>query len=251
MASTLTKEERLELAAKRKAEKNLSVAPKTEAEPSYSSGLLQKVGTLGAPSTLVFGNSGSGKSTVVRDIVLAKGYKPLWLPLNNTGALTIPEVADWDTAMPNDWDEFIKGLYQPVIRGELSGYDVLVIDGGDVLTQFAVSKEAPSGQAERGDWLRASNHVRDAIVKLRGKFKELYMIVDVIADKETGGRKINLNPYAKNTLVPLFGQKFYTQIVKERDADKKLTGKISYTVQKNSDLSLNFVAGTELTLDSK
>lgn len=248
MASTMTKEERLELAAKRKAAKAeaAGVAPKSEPEVASGSGLLQKVSALGAPSTLVFGNSGSGKSTVVRDIVLSRNYKPLWLPLNNTGALTIPEVADWDTATPNDWDEFIKGIYQPMMRGELSGYDVLVIDGGDVLVQYAVSKEAPSGQPERGDWLRASSHTRDAIVKLRGKVKEVFMIVDVVADKDTGGRKLNLNPYAKNILVPLFGNKFYTQIVKERDADKKLTGKLMYTLQRNPDLSLSFNAGAEI-----
>lgn len=205
--------------------------------------ILKKAANIGVPSTLVIGNSGSGKSSLVRDMLLKAGEKPLWLPFNNTAALTIPEVQDWDTAVPADWNEFINGIYKPIISGEISGYDALVIDGGDVLAAYALSKQAPSGQAERSDWLIASNLVRDNLVKLRGKFKELYMIVDTVADKDTGGRKINLNPYIKNNLVPLFGQKLYTHVVRERGEGNKLTGKLIYTVQRNPMLSLEFVVG--------
>lgn len=222
----------------------MALANKTEA-PS----ILRKAASLGIPSTLVIGNSGSGKSTLVREMLLKEGKKPLWLPLNNDAALSDPRCSEWDTAVPSDWDEFYNGIYRPSVAGQIAGYNALVIDGGNVLTAYALSKEAPSGQAERGDWLKASNKVRDALVKLRDKFGGLFVIIDVVADKE-GGRKIDLNPYAKNVIVPLFGHKFYTHITKERDANNKLTGKLVYTVQRNPALALDFTVGTEiLTLD--
>lgn len=246
MASTMSKEERLALAAEKKAARLSNTgdtAPMVEAKEGRD--IFQKVASLGAPSTLVMGNSSSGKSTLVRNLVLAKKMNPLWLPLNNTGALTIEAVAQWDTAIPSDWNDFMSGVYKEVMRGTLK-YDALVIDGLDVLVGYAVSKEAPSGQAERGDWLRATNHVRDAIVQLRGKFKQMYAILDVVSDKETGGRKLNLNPMAKTVLVPLFGYKFYTHIKRERTADKKLTGETNFTLQRNPDLSTNFIPGDEI-----
>lgn len=218
---------------------------KLSAQPEQtppSGSIIRKARNLGAPSTLVFGNSGTGKSSLVRDLLLKNGHNPLWLALNNSAALSAPRCAEWDVASPPTWGEFTSTIVKPAMAGKLKGYDALVIDGGDFLTAAAMADQAPNGQAQLQDWLAASNHVRDTLVKLREVFGSLWMIVEVVPDKE-GNRKLNLNPYIKNQLVPLFGDKLYTAIVKERDADKRLTGKIKYTVQWNSALALDFVPG--------
>ncbi len=248
----LTVDERKALAEKKRLERMAAKSEGTsEAVGGVSVGvvrpansILRKAASLGTPSTLVIGNAGSGKSTLVRDILLRGARNPLWLPLNNAAVLVDERCGTWDTAVPSDWSEFVSGILKPAINGDLTGYDALVIDGGNILTAYAVSHEAPSGQAERSDWLKASNKLRDALVKLRDKFGELYVIIDVVADKD-GGRKIDLNPYAKNVLVPLFGNKFYTHIIKERDAANKMTGNLIYTIQRNSALALDFTVGQE------
>lgn len=222
-----------------------TAASQPASEPQDALPLLRKAASLGVPSTLVFGNAGTGKSTLVRDTLLAAKCNPVWLPLNNTGALDT-SVADWDVAIPSDWREFHTGVYLPALRGELSGHNAIVIDGLNVLIAYALASEAPTGRAEQSDWLLASNKLRDALVKLRDVFGELYALVDVVYDK-SGTRKIDMNPYSRNVLLPLFGNKWYTHVVKERDGNNKLTGNLLYTVQRISSLSLDFTPGLPLT----
>lgn len=262
--ATLTAEERKETAAEKR--RMREAGGQSEQSPGLAAGMalaeangqyidtglsiIKKASTINTPSTLVFGNAGSGKSTLVRETILKSGQKPLWLPLNNDAALADPRAGEWDIAVPSDWDEFISGIYQPAMKGKLTGYTALVVDGGNVLTTYSVNKQAPGGQAGLQEWLIASNKLRDALVKLRDKFGALYVIVDTVPDK-SGGRKIDLNPYTRNVLIPLFGAKWYTHIIKDRDANNKLTGTVSYTVQRNPALALDFTVGENFTLDSE
>lgn len=213
-----------------------------ESQPAVANAIFRKAGSLGGSSTLVFGGFSTGKSTVVRNYLLEQGKKPLWLALNNDAALQDDRVADWDVASFGTWDEFLTNIHKPAMRGELEGYDGIVIDGGNVLAAMAVTKQAPGGQAERADWLVASNNVRDVLVKLREKFGKLYLIVDVVPSKDTV-RKIDFNPYMYNSIVPLFGSKWYTNIVRGRDANNKLNGERIFTLQKDADLALAFQSG--------
>lgn len=217
-------------------------------EVSDNTSIFKKAGALGVPSTLVFGGFASGKSTLVKELVLEAGQNPLWLALNNDTALQDPRVSTWDVGSVGSWEEFNKNVYKPAIRGELKGYSAIVIDGGNVLMGMAVAKQAPNGQAERADWLIASNMLRDTLVKLRECFGKLYLIVDVVASN--GTRKLDFNPYAYNSIVPLFGNKFYTNIVKERDSSNRLTGERAFTVQRDADLALSFVNGEKIVLDT-
>ncbi len=215
------------------------------AEPaSTSGGILRKAGNLGVPSTLVFGGMVTGKSTVVRNTVLKAKLNPLWLALNNDTVLRNPLVKDWDVGSAATWDEFNANFLKPAVRGELKGYDAVVIDGGDILVSMALIKVSPNGQPDRAEYLMASNLVHDALVKLRERFVRLFMIVDVVTNK--GERKINLNPYAYNNIIPLFADKFYTNVIRERGEDKKLTGAKSFTVQREADLSLLFINGDKV-----
>lgn len=204
-------------------------------------GILRKAGNLGLPSTIVFGGTVTGKSTLVRNMLLDADLTPLWLAFNNDNALRDPRVADWDIGSSATWDEFNSNILKPAIRGELKGYTAVVIDGADILVSMALAKVAPNGQADRAEYLMASNLVHDALVKLRERFVRLFMIVDVVSNK--GERKINFNPYAANNIIPLFANKFYTNIIRQRGEDKRLTGSKSYVVQREADLALMFVNG--------
>lgn len=209
--------------------------------PVAATNIFRKAGSLGIPSTIVFGNFVTGKSTLVRNLLLEQGVNPLWLALNNDTALHDPRVADWTIGSVGSWDEFNANVYKPAMRGELAGFDALVIDGGNVLTAMAIAKQAPNGQASQPEYLMPSNTLRDTIVKLREKFGKLFFIVDVVPTKT--GRKIDLNPYTYNILVPLFGNKFYTNTIKERGDGNKLTGNKTYVVQRDAELALALVNG--------
>lgn len=214
----------------------------TDAAPVLNEGIIKRASGLGNPSTLVFGLSATGKSTVVKQMVKTQNGNPLWLALTNAAALSDDaEVAEWGVATPADWVAYKKEIATPAIRHELVGYDTLVIDGLDVLANMALTAQAPNGQPQQADWLIASNAIRDTLVQLRSVFKHMYAILDVVPDKE--GLKLNLNPYTRNNIISLFGNKYFTSTTRERDGNGKLTGNVGHLIQRNPTLALAFTPG--------
>lgn len=208
------------------------------------SSIFRKAGAVGGSSTLVFGASSTGKSTWVRDQLVKANQNPLWIAFNNTAAVDDAEAGldHWDVGTPPDWTMFKKGVLLPLLNGELTGYDALVLDGLDVLLQNSLASIVAEGKTpERSEWNIATNMVRNALLVMRNAIPTVYAILDVVADAQSGTRKLNLNPYAKTVLLPLFAHRVFTGVVRVRGADSRPTGEVKYVVQTNPALALEMV----------
>lgn len=251
MASSKLEQFKAQQAAQNKGVNTSVDTALASAPPSNDNGLsiFKKAGSLGIPSTIVFGDPYTGKSTVVRDAILKAGLTPLWLSFAATSVLNTPEVSEWSVAEIGSWDTFLTNIVKPATRKELKGFDAVVIDGLQVLQELANAKQAGSGKPERDEYLAAANVAKDAISKLREAFGKLFATVDVVPEMKNGvkvGRKINLNPYFKQNVFPLFGNRWYTNNVRERDEQKQLTGRKLFTLQTDGQDAENFINGNQI-----
>jgi hypothetical protein len=204
--------------------------------------IFRKASAIHTRTVLVFGSPSSGKSSWVRDDIIKEKLNPLWLGFNNTAALVGPEVAEWDVATPANWDSFHKQVVVPMQNRLLTGYTAVVLDGLDVLIQYALSGLVSTGKTpERAEWSIASKQVWTALLALRDAAGSLYATTDVVADPQTGARKLNMNPQAKTLLLPLLAEKVYVGIKRVRGADNRPTGDVVYAAQTNPALALEFV----------
>jgi hypothetical protein len=215
-------------------------SPAGDAAPLPS--IFRKAAAISTRTVLVFGAPSSGKSSWVRDDVVKSGLNPLWLGFNNTAALVGPDVGEWDVATPANWDVFHKQVVVPMQQRVLTGYTAVVLDGLDVLLQYALSSLVSAGKTpERAEWSIASKQVWSALLALRDAAGSLYATVDVVADPQSGTRKLNMNPYAKNLLLPLLAEKVFVGIKRVRGVDNRPTGEVVYAAQTNPALALEFV----------
>lgn len=216
--------------------------------------IIQKAGELGKAATLVVGAPGGGKSSVVRDAILRiPDVKPLWVAFNNTAALVPDETdvlasiqkakaaaAKWDIAVPGNWNEFDVNIAKPASEGKFSGeYNVLVIDGANVMAAMLLSKIAPGGQPSQPEWLQMSNQLRDKFIAVRDRFAQVFYTVDVVPNKD-GVRELDLNRHSANLLTPLFGHRWFAYALKGKEG-KPMT----YGVQKNPALAMEFQINKE------
>lgn len=224
------------------------VVSKTGVKPqSANSRILMKASEVGKSATIVFGKSGSGKSSLILNTLIETEHeKVLWLALNNTGVLDdlstekAKAIEDWDFAVVNDWPSFLKDYVQAAEKGELSGYSALVIDGGNKLANFCLKHIAPGGAATQADWYKMGNALQEALVSLRSTFSEIWFAIDVV-DEADGSRKIDMNPHSRNLVMPIFARKWYTTVRVAKDAQNP-KGVVTYSVQKNPALAIDLIS---------
>lgn len=215
----------------------------TEGEPAPSGSIFKKAAALTGRSVLVFGSPSSGKSTWVKEDILRGGLNPLWISFSNTAALVGEEVATWDVGSPTTWNQFNNEVVLPMQRRALAGYTAVVLDGLDILLQHALAAIVSEGKTpERSEWTVASKMVWRSLLQLRDAAGSLYATMDVVVDPQSGGRKLNWNPFAKSLLLPLLPEHVFVSIVRERGADQKPTGNILHVAQTNPALALEFTA---------
>lgn len=221
--------------------KNKPIAP-----PAGGKRVFAKAADFGTPGLLVLGKSGSGRSTVARDQLVAdKVERVLWLYSNNVGAfVNLPEetaraTSSWDFLQIPDWDEF-KGIVREIKNGELE-YDAVVVDGGGKLSRFALQKIAGETAPSQPQWFQVSNELHSSFIDLASKVKQFIVVLDVVNGAE-GKNEVDLNRYALNQIVTLFSRKWYTSVTKRRSsADPKAPATVFYGVQTNPALALELI----------
>ncbi len=240
----------------------MAIVAKQPAKPvGEFGGIFGKAKALGKSATLVIGTGGAGKSSVVRDTILAANpaSRVLWIAFNNTGALVVDhdqdsadiiarkeQVAEWDVAIVNSWKEFNDNIVAPALRGEFHDkYDAFVWDGINITASMLMKTIAVAGAAPtQADWGTMSEKLKDTLVSLRDKFPAMYVTVDLVPNKD-GVKEIDLNRHSVVLLTPMFGSKWFAHTIIERVPGGASTGNVLYRVQKNPKLALEMVVVKE------
>lgn len=187
--------------------------------------IIKKASEIKSRDVLVFGDVGTGRTTALASLV-AEYPEVLWISFNNLNG--VPAKAD--VATPATWEEFIKEIISPAVKGELK-YSAIVIEGLNTMAQMALPDKAT-----QADWATMGKTIHSTLMRLRNVFGNLYCSADVIKNDENNDQ-IGFNRDLYNKIIPFFGEKWYTYVLPEVKNDKP-TGNLNYLIQKNGAMAL-------------
>lgn len=205
-------------------------------------------------STLVFGESGSGKShyiatqlkgyakSALKSPAAAPDAKPsvLWMCLDNTA------VFDKEPELVNLFD---IGIYKDFAAWErdlpkAKNYEVLVIDGLAALMRMCLVSICGDKQPSIQQWGEASKRlharVREAKDMTPNFFASVLLKSENVAQPGTPPQIVtsfDLNADAIKRLIPEFNMKLYSFSVGQKDADGV---KVLYQIQNDTSAALRF-----------
>lgn len=203
-------------------------------------GIIRKAADYQNDTTLVFGLTGSGKSTYAIRKALEVPGRILYLAFGSTAVISLlseEERGRIDVAEINNWASYIDEVV-PVLKE----YATVVMDGlNPALGLILDMKNGSSGNVVQSDWAEASNLLRNQILIIRGRVGRLVAAVDVIIDSESGDKKLALNPHSVNMLLPLFSSKVYCYTEPRKDAKTQKVSGVNYAIESETALAIRFI----------
>jgi hypothetical protein len=177
-------------------------------------------------SLLIMGSVGSGKSWNAIE-ACRNMKKVLFITFSNVPQ-GLPDT--WDVGVVTDWTDFEKDVLSVARQGKLQ-YEAVVLDGYDkALMLLSPADRAPT----QPEWGHMAKRFIDAATAVKYSGIDRFVVTVKLVEDDSGVKKLDITPRARNSLIDMFSEKWYTYGKPSKD------GGILYDVQQTAILAVNF-----------